>query len=295
MTASVEWVIVTGLSGSGKTLASHCFEDMGFFCVDNLPLSLLPAFRNLVLTSQDNIRKVALVADVREGGFLKEFPRVYKAMLEDPHFKCTLVFFEASTPVLLRRFSETRRRHPLEMMHAGGAMDLGAAVEQERRLLAPVRELADIVIDTSDAPPPKTLERLRREFSHAVPKSGLRISVVSFGFKYGVPANANLVFDARFLPNPHYDEALRPHDGRHPAVREFLAKNGEYGDFLAQTSKMLAFLVPLFEREGRSYLTVAVGCTGGKHRSVALAEDLAAALRGMGREPRVEHRDKDAE
>jgi RNase adapter protein RapZ len=296
MTPAAEWVVITGLSGSGKTLASQHFEDMGYFCVDNMPVGLLPAFEKLALASHADLPRVALVVDVRERSFLKDFPKVYKALLEDSHLKSTLIFLECDTSVLLKRFSESRRRHPLNAQGGDApALDLRDAIEEERRLLLPVRELADIVIDTTALPAARLKAMLREKLPAGSRAGEMRVAVTSFGFKHGIPSDASLVLDVRFLPNPHYDDALRPLDGLNPLVRGFVEKTPEYGEFLRRAVDLLAYLVPKYREEGKAYLGIAVGCTGGRHRSVVVADALAAAVAKMGFTPHVEHRDKDRE
>ncbi len=291
---TAEWIIITGMSGSGKTLASRCFEDMGYFCVDNLPVGLFSRFKTLVMASRSDIPKAVLVVDVRERGFLKDFPAVYKEMLSDGDMRSTLIFFETGTPALLKRFSETRRRHPLSAQ-ANASLELEAAIEEERRLLLPSRELADLVVDTTTLQAPKLKEFLRSKFGGDTTQETLRLSLTSFGFKYGIPSDANLVFDVRFLPNPHYDEKLRPFDGLHPLVRRFVETSPECGEFLKKTTDLAAYLIPKYQSEGHSYLGIAVGCTGGRHRSVVVAGALAEALSNMGYAPYIRHRDKDRE
>ena len=295
-----EWVVITGLSGSGKTLASQCFEDMGYFCVDNMPIGLLHAFKKMAVASSRDMPRVALVVDVRERHFLHDFPRVYREILGDAAVKSTLIFFEADTPALLRRFQESRRIHPLSAAAAsssegGASLDLAGAVEEERRLLQPVREIADVVVDTTNLAAAKLREMLHQRFSAGGKGDGMRIGVTSFGFKHGAPRDASMVLDVRFIPNPHYDDALRPLDGLHPLVVKFVEGTEEYREFLAKAVDLLRYLIPKYQVEGKAYLGLAVGCTGGRHRSVVVANALAAALVESGYAPYVEHRDKDGE
>jgi UPF0042 nucleotide-binding protein len=286
----VEIVVITGLSGSGKTLAIRAFEDMGFFCVDNLPVALIPVFAELCARSRRDIPRAALVVDVREGRFLQEFPAIYDALRRGPGKCARLLFFEADDAALIRRFSETRRPHPLA---PGGSLEDG--IRREREALAPLRERADLIIDTSGF----NVHELRRYIQdHVAPRGGaqaLALSVVTFGYKHGVPGESDLLFDTRFLPNPFFVDALRGKTGRDPEVRAYLEGLPEYRALRDRLVDLLGFLIPQDIREGKSYLTVAIGCTGGRHRSVALAEAIAAALRLGGYEVKVVHRDLEKE
>ena len=279
-------VIVTGLSGSGKSLAANCLEDIGFFTVDNLPVLLIPPFVDLIQRRGEPVTRAALVVDVREGLFLEKFPDMLREMRGNGT-PVTVLFFDGSDEVLKRRFSETRRPHP--MMEAGGTLD--EAIDRERAVLAPLRDLADRVIDTTRF----SAHELRSFLKHAYGEGGhrevLNVNVVSFGFKYGIPAESDLVFDVRFLPNPYFVDGLRPLDGRSMRVRTFLGDREETQQFMDRLKAFLDFLLPLYSAEGKSYLTVSLGCTGGKHRSVALAEDLQAHLSRGGVPATVRHRD----
>lgn len=280
-------VFITGLSGSGKTLAADCFEDLGYFCVDNLPVGLISPFRDLIRRSHESVRRAALVVDAREGRFLEQFP----AILRDLRAQGTpveLLFFESSDDVLKRRFSESRRPH----LMSRSERTLEQAIEQERQALGPLRELADRIIDTSSL----TAHQLRTFLKNAYEaardaEEGPRLNVISFGFKYGVPAEVDLLFDVRFLPNPHFVESLRPLDGRDTRIQEFLDQTTTTGEFVARLQAFLSFLVPQYAAEGKSYLTVALGCTGGKHRSVALAERLGRYFEQQDLPTSVSHRD----
>ena len=274
------FIVLTGLSGSGKSQAMRALEDLGYFCVDNLPITLLPTFAELTLRPGTEIEKAAVVVDVREGALLERFPRVFDTLRAMPGLKPTLIFLEASEATLVRRYSETRRPHPLARHRS--ALE---GLREERAQLEPIRRLADEIIDTSDL----NVHELREAFmSRSLGKTrqgGLSVTFLSFGFKYGLPLDADLVFDVRFLPNPHFVARLREQTGRQRAVVQFLDQYKDTKVFLDQTADYLRFLIPRYAREGKSYLTVAIGCTGGRHRSVAIAEALARSLRGHGRCP----------
>ena len=282
-------LVITGLSGSGKSLAARVFEDLGYYCVDNLPVALIPVFADLLARSQDSLRQVALVIDIREGAYLHDFPRIVSG-LRERGVPAKIVWFEAATDSLIRRFSETRRPHPLS-----ASLPLETAIANERALMADIRDLADRVIDTTRFNAHELRAFLKDEFSQAEEQPELQISVVSFGFKYGVPMEADLVFDVRFLQNPFFEEDLKNRTGLDREVVTFLETVTEYKEFLARLDEFLAFLLPGFVREGKTYLTVAIGCTGGRHRSVAAAESLRDLLKARGRPARVNHRDVDKE
>jgi UPF0042 nucleotide-binding protein len=280
-------VILTGLSGSGKTHAIRALEDLGYFCVDNLPSQLIPTFADLVSRGDSGLERVAIVVDVREGGFLKDFPKVYRKLKATPGVDPRLIFLEASHSALVRRFSETRRPHPL-------APDRSVAegIDDERRKLAAIRALADLIIDTSNL----TVHELRDVFvrmSQAErPKSEMVVNLVSFGFKHGAPLDADLVFDVRCLPNPHFVDRLRPLTGRDPKVVGFMRRHAVTREFIDRLTTFLNFALPQYVQEGKSYLTVAIGCTGGQHRSVMMAEALKKSLAGAKNvRLRVKHRD----
>ena len=279
-------VVITGLSGSGKSLAARCLEDVGFFCVDNLPVLLIPRFYELIQRSADQTQKAALVIDVREGIFLEEFPAILR-QLQERAAPVTLLFFECSDEILKRRFSETRRPHP--MIARAGTLE--EAIRMERAALAPLRELADRILDTSRFTAHEFRSFLKNSYGGPVGNNDLNVNVVSFGFKYGVPAESDLVFDVRCLPNPYFVDNLRPLDGTDPEVQAFLADKPEAREFQKRLEDLLEFLIPLYAAEGKTYLTVTLGCTGGKHRSVALAEVLGRHLREWGAAASVHHRD----
>lgn len=279
-------VVITGLSGSGKSLAARCLEDVGYFCVDNIPVALIPPFVELFQRGGTPNRLAAVVVDVREREFLSQFPQI----LGDLRVKGVpvhLVFFECGDEILKRRFSETRRPHPM----LGGTGTLEQAIVLEREALAPLRDIADRIIDTSRFSSHELRTFLKAAFGPAVAAQKLNVHIVSFGFKHGTPTEADLLFDVRFLPNPFFVDELRALDGRSAAVRAFLDERTETGLFLEKLRDLLDFLLPRYGSEGKSYLTIAIGCTGGKHRSVALAEDLRAYLDGKGVAVSVTHRD----
>ena len=282
------FLIVTGLSGSGKSLVQRCLEDMGYFCVDNLPIELIPTFAEMKERSGEALGLVALTVDVREREFLTQFPAVLGALRERvPDVK--LLFLEADDDSLVRRFSETRRPHPLAATHRTLLEGIGG----ERERLAPLRELADVTLDTSDLTVPELRAFLWSRFGAPGTDARLQVALLSFAYRHGVPKQADLVFDVRFLPNPYYDDELRPFSGRDQVVRSFLEERGEYREFLDRTLSLLDFLLPLYQREGKTYLTIGFGCTGGRHRSVAVTEDLHEKLMDRGTRTLKSHRDCD--
>jgi UPF0042 nucleotide-binding protein len=279
-----ELLVITGLSGSGKTHVLRALEDLGWFCVDSLPTALVPRFAELIGGSSE-LRRSALVLDVREHEFPRVFPRLIWA-LRRRGLQVGLLFLEAEEKVLLRRFSETRRPHPL-------AADEPAieGIREERQLLQPIRKMADQIVDTSDYTVHQLREYVRERYGREERGPEFVVAVVSFGYKYGVPADADLVFDARFLPNPNFVARLKRLTGAHAAVVRYMRRQRETEPFLRRLGAFLRWLVPRYIREGKSYLSIGVGCTGGRHRSVMIANALARALRGRGRVVRVRHRD----
>jgi UPF0042 nucleotide-binding protein len=278
-------LVITGLSGSGKTHVTRALEDVGWFCVDNLPTALIPRFGELILASPELHRSVVVV-DVREPHFVRHFPAVYRG-LQEQGLATSLLFLEASERVLLRRFSETRRPHPLAMNQP--AIE---GVRAERELLAPIRKMADLILDTSRYTVHQLRDYVREQYDLRSSESPLVLSVSSFGYKYGVPSEADLVFDVRFLPNPNFVPALKRLTGKHADVVAFLEKEPDTVALLRRLKGFLGFLIPRYEREGKSYLTIAIGCTGGRHRSVMVAEALARELaRRKGPVVKVRHRD----
>jgi UPF0042 nucleotide-binding protein len=277
-------VLLTGLSGSGKGSVLNTFEDLGFYCVDNLPVALIPKFSELYVEGGE-IERAALLVDAREGEQIDKLPGIYR-QLENEH-PATLVFIEASDEALMRRFSETRRPHPL-----GRDGSIAEGIREERRRMAPIRRLADVVIDTTKF----NVHELRQFIIDRFQNPGRRpllVSVVSFGYRYGIPAEADLVFDVRFLPNPHFVPRLRPFSGKDPRVARYIRSFTQTGEFLRRIESLLLYLIPHYIQEGKSYLTVALGCTGGRHRSVALAEIIKRAVKKKGYSAKVVHRDLD--
>jgi RNase adapter protein RapZ len=278
-----ELVILTGLSGSGKASALKAFEDLGFYAVDNLPLDLLPRFAELVAQSVE-ISRAALVVDIREGQRLERFPSTLKEVRR--RLSTTVIYLEASKAALVRRFSETRRPHPL-----GREEMVGGAIQAERKLLDPIRNVADIVIDTSNFNVHELRAYIQNQFERESDGRGLLVSSVSFGYKNGVPLEADLVFDVRFLPNPHFVPEFRNLTGRHPKVIAYVRQFPQTQEFLDRVTDMLLFLLPHYIHEGKSYLTVAFGCTGGQHRSVMIAEEIRKRLAKEGYRVKTSHRD----
>ena len=287
MSAPLSFVVITGLSGAGKSYAIKCFEDMGFFCVDNLPTTLIPTFADLVARSQHT--RVALGVDVRAGEYLTHLIDAIAALRARDH-RVEVLFLEAGDEALVRRYRETRRRHPL----AGEGQVLDG-IRAERRALADLREIADRIVDTSALNVHQLKEQLVALYGSPGARTGLAAALISFGFKHGIPIDADLVFDVRFLPNPHFVPELRPLDGRDVRVSEFIVKHEESRELLRRLQHLLDFLLPAYQREGKTYLTIAVGCTGGRHRSVWLVEELRRLLDERGFPPSVVHRDIDRE
>jgi UPF0042 nucleotide-binding protein len=277
------FLIITGISGSGKTAVSHFLEDLGYYCVDNLPAKLIPSFVDLWLGRQGEIQRVALVMDMREPGFLTDLPAALDQVKKKvrPH----LIFLDASDETLLKRFSESRRPHPVTRRRS-----VIEAIRLERRRLAPIKNMADEVFDTSSTNVSQLKELLTRRLVKGR-KPTLQVVVVSFGYKHGVPLDADLIFDTRFLPNPFYVDTLRNRTGKSRQVREYVLRSPETLEFLSRLHGFLDYLLPKFIAEGKSYLTVAIGCTGGRHRSVVLAEELGGYLRKARYDIKVFHRD----
>src|SRR6202789_1638245 len=278
-----ELVILTGLSGSGKLSALKTFEDLGYYSVDNLPLELVPRFADLVRQSAE-IERAALVVDVREGMRLDEFPAILKSVRKV--LPTRVVFLEASEEALIRRFSETRRPHPMSRNDT-----VVKSIRAERKRLDPIRNVADIVLDTTKFNVHDLRAHINSQFERENAGRGLMISSNSFGFKNGVPAEADLVFDVRFLPNPHFVPEFRKLTGRHPKVAKYIRQFPQTAEFLDKTADMLKFLLPHYIKEGKSYLTVAFGCTGGQHRSVFIAEEVKKRLADEGYGGKTAHRD----
>ena len=288
MSRELRLVLITGLSGSGKSSVAKCFEDLGYYCVDNLPLPLLRRFLSHPLELVEGHEQISIVTDVRAPGFAEEFPRLVREM-DRSRLSVTLLFLDASEEALVRRFSETRRPHPL-----AGDRPLLEGIRQEREILAEVRGIADLVLDTSDWSIHEVRNQVFREFAESTKTEGVMgpvVSLMSFGFKHGIPTGADLLFDVRFMSNPHFVPELKDQTGQDAAVRQFLGKLDEYHELLQKLEELLQFLLPRYARENRSYVSVAVGCTGGRHRSVAVAEELALRLQEGDWSVRVIHRD----
>jgi RNase adapter protein RapZ len=279
-------VIITGLSGSGMSSATNAFQDLGYFCVDNLPITMLPTFGRLVTDDEEKgIRRAALVIDIREGEFLAGFEKQLKA-LRASGLKVTVLFFEASDDVLQYRFSETRRPHPAEKGHG-----LLAAIKAERAAMKKIRSLADQIIDTSEHTVHSLRAFLLERFSLDRKGAPMRVQVMSFGHKYGTPGDLELLFDVRHLPNPHFVPELKRLSGHDTRVVKYLRADDEVKETLGRFTDLLSYLLPLYKREGKSYVTVGIGCTGGRHRSVMIANALARALRRAGFDAHASHRD----
>jgi RNase adapter protein RapZ len=278
-----ELVIISGMSGAGKASALKTFEDLGYYCVDNLPVGLISNFAELVLDSLE-IQRAALVVDIREGARLDKLPQVLGSLRR--LLKTTVIFLEADTDVLVRRYSETRRPHPL-----GRNTSVRSSLTAERRRLQPLRALADVVVDTTKFNVHELRGQLTERFQGGNRDKNLLISCVSFGYREGVPEDADLVFDVRFLPNPHFIPKFRPLTGRHPEVAKYIRSFPQTREFIHRISELLIYLIPHYIREGKSYLTIAFGCTGGKHRSVMIAEDVKKRLAKAGYNVKVVHRD----
>ena len=281
------FIVLTGLSGAGKSQAIRALEDLGYFCVDNLPTELVPTLAELSRREGAVLPKVAIVLDIREGGFLRSFSRIWRRLKAMPGLDPRLIFLEASHDTLVRRFSETRRPHPLALDRP-----VVEGIRSERRQMAKIRALADQIVDTTHL----TVHQLREQFqafarTHDQAQS-LIVTLLSFGFKFGLPVDADIVLDVRFLPNPHFVPALKPKTGRDRAVVTFLRQQSLTEEFLQKTTDLLTFLVPEYVREGKAYLTIAIGCTGGRHRSVMISEALRKTLSVLPEAKiRVHHRD----
>lgn len=282
----MEFLIISGLSGGGKSRAADVLEDLDFYCVDNMPVALIPRFAELCLATKGRYERVALVTDIRSG---YSFPELFEAIEEMQRMGCEhkILFIEATEETIINRYKETRRPHPLDAEASG----VGEAVKLERERLAPIRERADVIIDTTGL----TLSQLRRElikhFSAEPEEKSFEVVVVSFGFKYGVPIEADLMFDVRFLPNPYYDVNLRHLCGLDDEVKSFIYKFPQTFEFEQKLTELLTFLLPHYIEEGKSSLTIAFGCTGGRHRSVAIAQAVGEFIAMKGYRCEIAHRD----
>jgi UPF0042 nucleotide-binding protein len=280
--AQAEFVVLTGLSGSGKGTVLKCLEDLGYYAVDNLPVDLIPKFAELVRDSP-HIRRAALVVDVREGAALERFPEVYAKLRRT--LPSTLVFLEADDNTIVRRFSETRRPHPL-----GTSQSVLRSVRRERRQLAPIRALAEHIINTSKFNVHELRELVAEKFGGDAGQA-IMVYVTSFGYRHGIPPDSDLVFDVRFLPNPNYIPQFKNLSGRHPSVARYIRSFPQTQEFLDKITQLLTYLLPHYIREGKSYLTIAFGCTGGRHRSVMIAGEMGRRLARQGFRVKVSHRD----
>lgn len=278
-------VIITGLSGSGKSTALRALEDIGFFCVDNLPVVLLPKFLEIQSDPAKEIVRVAMVMDLRETGFLDKYNRIF-TRLKEKGFRIEVLFFDAADEVIIHRFSETRRSHPLALR--GSLMD-GISLEREK--LASLKRMADKVIDTTSCNVHQLKDIVQRYFLGEAPGKRLVIHVSSFGYRFGLPADADMVLDVRFLPNPHFIDELRSCDGHDPRVRNYVLESEDGRIFIGKLFDLMAFLIPLYEKEGKSRFNIALGCTGGHHRSVVMANHLGAYFRDKGYFVNISHRD----
>lgn len=285
---AIRFVVITGLSGSGMSSATNAFEDVGYFCVDNLPLTMLSTFARLLKPNSEGaaaIEKAALVINIRERHFLPDFQKEL-SKLEKKNLRPYVIFFEASDDVLRRRFSETRRPHPADM-----GKGLAAAIASERKAMQPVKKIADLLVDTSD----HTVHTLRRflleKFSHKPEGTPLKVQIVSFGHKFGNPRDLDLLFDVRHLPNPYFVRELREFTGEDKSIVKFLKGHQEVNETIDRFADLLAYLLPFYKKEGKSYLSIGVGCTGGKHRSVMVANAMKDAIRRKGYDVSTSHRD----
>ncbi|EKQ50408.1 MULTISPECIES: RNase adapter RapZ [unclassified Clostridium] len=282
----MRFVIVTGLSGAGKTQATRTLEDLGYFCVDNLPPKLISKFAEVCTQSGGNIEKVALVIDIRGGVFFDDF---FEALnyLKQNEFKYEILFLEATDEVLIKRFKETRRSHPLS---PDGRVLTG--ITQERERLREVKNVADIIIDTSKYEIRHLREKINTAYGdHTYPEKQLSVTVLSFGFKYGIPVDSDLVFDVRFIPNPFYIPELKQYSGNDEPVREYVLKQEETVNFIEKLVDMLKYLIPNYIKEGKRQLIISIGCTGGRHRSVAIANEVYERLNKENYNSKIEHRD----
>ena len=285
MTDALQFVIITGLSGAGKSQAIDSFEDAGYFCVDNLPPELVPTLVDLFRREGSKVDRVAIVSDVRGGEYFGRLEQLLDE-LHERGVEHTLIFLEASNEALVRRFKETRRRHPAA--DGGSVVD---GIRRERRLLAPLRERATLVVDTSDISIHELKARLNKDIIQHSRRTNIVFAVVSFGYKYGIPIDADLLFDVRFLPNPHYDLRLRPLTGLDEEVRDFVMGSPDTTEYLERLLALLDFLFPRYAAEGKAHLTIGVGCTGGRHRSVAIAQLIGDRYEKQGYYTVVRHRD----
>jgi UPF0042 nucleotide-binding protein len=280
----LNFVIITGLSGAGKTKTIGIIEDLGYFCIDNLPPNLIKDFLKISERTEGKINKICAVIDARSGEFLKDLPSIVEELRKDEKISLKVIFLEASYEVLVRRFSETRRKHPID------EKELKGSIERELMILRSIKKISDHVIDTSNFEL-KNLKQLIVSLLSYPEQEAMKILILTFGYKYGIPIQADIVLDVRFIPNPFYEEELVDSNGSSEKVKDYVLKFNETKEFLRRLEDFILYLIPYYIREGKSYLTVALGCTGGKHRSVAIGEILASFLKGKGYSIELEHRD----
>jgi UPF0042 nucleotide-binding protein len=285
-TGSPGFLIITGLSGAGRSEAAHCLEDLGYFVVDNLPPELLEKMAELA-SRPGGPARVAIVVDARGGVFFGELSKALEE-LDTQRIAYRILYLDASDEDLVNRYETTRRRHPL-----APADRVVEGIRKERLMMESLRGEADLIVDTSGLTPHELRDRIREAFAESPPEAGLKVSLISFGFKYGAPRDADLVLDVRFLPNPHWVDTLRPLPGTDPEVRAYVEGQDQYAAFIERLEALLDVLVPGYVREGKAYLTIAVGCTGGRHRSVVVSDDLGRWFRDRGLPVAIEHRDLD--
>lgn len=280
-------VIISGLSGAGKTVALRALEDIGYFCIDNLPVTLIEPFLSTIKTKQD-IEKIGIGVDIREKEFLSDAYNILSSL--KGQYRIEILFLEAEKDVMLRRYKETRRPHP--MLSIRGEMSIEAAIEEEREMLSVMRDAADKIIDTSNYTPHQLRHLITSIYGNIEKDRGINISIISFGYKFGVPQNVDILFDVRFLPNPYFIPELKPLKGTNPVVYDFVMKNNETKEFLSHITGLIDFLLPHYIREGRTYLVIGIGCTGGMHRSPAIVEEISQYIKEKhGIKPSVIHRD----
>jgi len=283
----MRFLIITGISGAGKSLAANYLEDLGFFCVDNLPPALIPKFAEICKQSGGKMDKIAIVVDVRGGELLKDlFPSL--ETLKETGISYEILFLEASDSVLIKRYKESRRMHPLA---PEGRLIKG--INEERSMLKSIKERADCIIDTSNITPKQLKEEIINKIDKGENYKGIIINIISFGFKYGIPIDCDLVFDVRFIPNPYYIDSMKRLTGKNEAVRNYVSKFNETNEFLAKLTDMLEFLIPYYVKEGKAQLVIGIGCTGGRHRSVVIADSLYGILREAQHRVIIDHRDID--
>ncbi|QNO14396.1 RNase adapter RapZ [Alkalicella caledoniensis] len=280
----MEFVILTGMSGAGKTLALRSFEDMGYFCIDNLPPALIPKFADLCNQSEGNINKVAIVVDIRGGLFFKDLQKV----LENMPMEVNILFLEANDDVIIRRFKETKRSHPLALDER-----IIDGINKEKEILEIFKDRANLVLDTSNFTGHQLIAKIKEIFTKKGEKEGLSITIMSFGFKYGIPIDSDMVFDVRFLPNPFYDPELKHYTGNDKSVQEYVMAGNKTAEFLQKLEDMVDFLIPCYVDEGKSQLVISIGCTGGKHRSVTISNKLKEKLERDGKRVKIYNRDID--